>query len=803
MVQALRATCNDEPPLTLQLPPAQRHQPHLRHHRKAFRINPAIGSLFGIVIVLLGLLPAATHAKPTATEYSYLEYFPTLSRRAEPVASTCACKDGGEKHDGTFIAEAIMIPVLVLLSGVFAGLTLGYMSLDPTQLKVLMKTGTPTQMAQAKKIAPIVADKHLLLTTLLLANMIVNETLPVVADPVLGGGIQAVVASTALIVIFSEIIPQSVCTRFGLQIGAKCAFLVRFLIYLFYIIAWPVAKLLHFVLGPHSGIVYRRAELKELIALHEETANGAGDLNKDTVTIVGGALDLQGKSVKDAMTPIDKVFMLNINSKLDFETLGAVLKSGHSRVPVYEETVNEDTKTVKKTIKGVLLVKNLVLLDPEDALPLSQVPISPLPVCSDSVPLLSIINVFQDKRSHMAICYPTARLMSPQSTETDMTVLDDEKRSKRRRGSSASPDKEKSLLKSIFKRRYDDHLDDEEKAAEIGLRKTDSEVWRPSLIDEPCGIITLEDVLEELIGEEIYDETDIDPTGQPAPMQMFIPPEAAVHLAPGIAKEQKKSRSSPLSNPFKLSKGSSESKVKFGDQTPPAGAPATGGKDTPTKSMSADDAGTTGGGGFLQYPLKIARSLSQPRHTPPSADKADKQVVDDNLAFVSEGKDDDGSATEPDLDATIEKEDVEPRRKSMDDAISSERARGRSTSPAIVSPTPQPLHPLLSDAVLLERGRRRLAHQGVDPNAVNLRIAPRTSPSSSAPGSPSVSRTPSKLLVIPPSATASKGKKTFKTPPTQPLPLRTGARPPGLPSGDVGEEGEKSPEVGKDESDNM
>ena len=37
---------------------------------------------------------------------------------------------------------ATLIPVLVLLSGLFAGLTLGYMSLDETQLHVLSISGT-------------------------------------------------------------------------------------------------------------------------------------------------------------------------------------------------------------------------------------------------------------------------------------------------------------------------------------------------------------------------------------------------------------------------------------------------------------------------------------------------------------------------------------------------------------------------------------------------------------------------------------------------------------------------------------
>lgn len=47
------------------------------------------------------------------------------------------------KHDAGFIVFACLIPFLVLLSGVFAGLTLGYMSLDETQLNVLSISGTP------------------------------------------------------------------------------------------------------------------------------------------------------------------------------------------------------------------------------------------------------------------------------------------------------------------------------------------------------------------------------------------------------------------------------------------------------------------------------------------------------------------------------------------------------------------------------------------------------------------------------------------------------------------------------------
>jgi len=48
-----------------------------------------------------------------------------------------------KQHGSAFIAGIVLMPILVILSGIFAGLTLGYMSLDETQLHVLSISGTP------------------------------------------------------------------------------------------------------------------------------------------------------------------------------------------------------------------------------------------------------------------------------------------------------------------------------------------------------------------------------------------------------------------------------------------------------------------------------------------------------------------------------------------------------------------------------------------------------------------------------------------------------------------------------------
>ncbi|KDN43217.1 DUF21-domain-containing protein [Tilletiaria anomala UBC 951] len=369
-------------------------------------------------------------------------------------------------------AYAIVVPVLILLSGLFAGLTLGYMSLDETQLQVLAAQGTDKQKMYARKIMPVRKDGHLLLTTLLIANMITNETLPIVADPLLGGGFRAVIFSIVVIVIFAELIPQSVCSRYGLVVGAYMALPTRIIILVLWPVAWPVSRILHAALGPHHGIIYRRGELKELVNIHAAAGGRGGDLNGDTVMIVGGALDLQEKVVQDAMTPIERVFMLPFEAKLDYATLEKVVRSGHSRIPIYQDIdislgggkalANSGSATpskkpsllstfarkvsasqadaaasdsgspqspppgsptsstaalaetasfgylapatvTRRKIIGTLLVKSCVLLDPEDAVPVSDMVINAMPTIPQDEPLLNVLNAFQEGRSHMAI----------------------------------------------------------------------------------------------------------------------------------------------------------------------------------------------------------------------------------------------------------------------------------------------------------------------------------------------------------------------------------------------------------------
>lgn len=74
------------------------------------------------------------------------------------------------------------------------------MGQDEIYLKVLAESGEAHERKNAASVLRLLKrGKHWVLVTLLLSNVITNETLPIVLDRSLGGGWPAVLSSTVLI----------------------------------------------------------------------------------------------------------------------------------------------------------------------------------------------------------------------------------------------------------------------------------------------------------------------------------------------------------------------------------------------------------------------------------------------------------------------------------------------------------------------------------------------------------------------------------------------------------------------------
>ncbi|KAH6901112.1 hemolysin [Coprinopsis sp. MPI-PUGE-AT-0042] len=318
--------------------------------------------------------------------------------------------------------------ILVLVGGVCAGLTLGLMGLDELHLRVLADSSEDKQeRIHAQRVLDLMKGRrHWVLVALLLSNVIVNESLPIFLDNAFGGGVAAIVLSTAAIVVFG-IIPQAVSVRYGLAIGATCAPLVSTMMVVLAPVTWPIARLLDWVLGADTQHTYRKAELKSLLQLHR---TGAEPLKEVEINILSGVLELGSKNVESIMTPLKDTFVLGSDSVLDQATVDAIMQSGYSRVPVH-------LPGRPKAFMGLLLVKRLLTYDPKQALPVSAFPLSILPEAPPSINCFQALDYFQTGRAHLLLV-------------------------------SLTPGEEGGGI----------------------------------------GVVTLEDIIEEMISEEIVDETD-------------------------------------------------------------------------------------------------------------------------------------------------------------------------------------------------------------------------------------------------------------------------------------------------------
>lgn len=260
-----------------------------------------------------------------------------------------------------FWLQVIFIAMLLCLSGMFSGLNLGLMALDPMELRIVQNCGTEKEKKYANKIEPVRSQGNYLLCSLLLGNVLVNTTLTILLDDIAGSGLIAVVVSTIGIVIFGEIVPQAICSRHGLAVGANTLILTKFFMILTFPASYPVSKLLDHVLGQEIGTVYNREKLLEMLRVTDPY----NDLVKEELNIIQGALELRTKTVEDVMTPLRDCFMIAADAVLDFNTMSEIMESGYTRIPVFEgERCN---------IVDLLFVKDLAFVDPDDCTPLKTI----------------------------------------------------------------------------------------------------------------------------------------------------------------------------------------------------------------------------------------------------------------------------------------------------------------------------------------------------------------------------------------------------------------------------------------------
>ncbi|MDB5167239.1 MAG: rane protein of unknown function [Candidatus Saccharibacteria bacterium] len=243
----------------------------------------------------------------------------------------------------------VAILALIIFSAICSGLNIALMSLSTQYLKRQSKLGN----VYAKRVLPLRQNSHLSLAALLLCNIAAVSVTSILFDSQIQG-LLAVIATTLLLVIFGELLPQALFARFALRFS----YYLAPVLWLMIIATYPITKILQLVLdrmiGHSPERLHSRDELGYIISEHL-TGEIDSELDESEAEIIQGALSLSEKRVRSIATPISEVYYLSLDTLLDDAKIDEIKKQNRSRIPIFDEYLT--------TCYGVLLMKDLVDVD--------------------------------------------------------------------------------------------------------------------------------------------------------------------------------------------------------------------------------------------------------------------------------------------------------------------------------------------------------------------------------------------------------------------------------------------------------
>ncbi|CAF1310553.1 unnamed protein product [Adineta steineri] len=255
-----------------------------------------------------------------------------------------------EKNRLPFAAKICLILTLFIISGFYSGLNLGLMSMSVNDLRLIAESEDAAIRYYARRVLPLRRRGNFLLCSIVLANVLVNSLGTVLLDSLVHG-LFAVIGSTIMIVLMGEIIPQAICSRYGLIIGAHTHVITWASMILSSPISYPLGFVLDKILGQEVTASYTRDQIAGMLT------RISADIEKPELDVITGVLALRKKTVKEAMTWLPDVFMVDKDRITDAELLLEVHKHGFSRIPVYSQE--------KSNVVGIVKLRDFALITPE------------------------------------------------------------------------------------------------------------------------------------------------------------------------------------------------------------------------------------------------------------------------------------------------------------------------------------------------------------------------------------------------------------------------------------------------------
>lgn len=243
----------------------------------------------------------------------------------------------------------VVVIGLLCISALASGAEISFFSLTHNDIREFKKNPTPATEA----VLRLLGNVDILLATILIVNNLVNITIVILVSNIIDSVFTFMrfeflfktVLVTFMLLLFGEILPkvfaQTIPTRFA-QFAARPLLVLRWIFY-------PLSYLLVHA----TSRISEKAAHKSEISLDElaDAVDMTQSSTPEEHVMLSGIVNFVNTEVQEIMKPRVDITTLSVTD--DYETVKrTIIKSGFSRIPVYEEDVDN--------IRGTLYVKDLL-----------------------------------------------------------------------------------------------------------------------------------------------------------------------------------------------------------------------------------------------------------------------------------------------------------------------------------------------------------------------------------------------------------------------------------------------------------
>lgn len=252
------------------------------------------------------------------------------------------------------IAQTIALLFLLGLSAFFSASETAIFSVNKVKIRHMAEAGNTKAILTRRMLE----QPNRLISTILIGNNVVNIGATALATMLFisifeesGAGI-ATAVMTLLVLVFGEITPKTFAAKRAEQLSLSISGIINILGF----ILSPVIKVLNLITNtvvrlfggvPANNPMITEEELRMLVNVGQEE----GFIDADEREMIDSIFEFDDTHVREVMVPRIDIIAVNVNDSLE-NISNLVIEVGHSRIPVYENTIDN--------IVGVIYAKDLL-----------------------------------------------------------------------------------------------------------------------------------------------------------------------------------------------------------------------------------------------------------------------------------------------------------------------------------------------------------------------------------------------------------------------------------------------------------